>query len=760
MNSSPNNSRKSEFNNSLLDQLSVAFSSQTTLADNKNTSRLNNNRRSTTPPPPPPPATPLRKRSSGNINSSFYYRSSPDIERRRDSGGINYSNIVSAFNEYQQQKCTQNSNDVEPLLVTFRKGEPSPSSTASLPAATTASPISDKLAISNTNHRGRIAKRTSPAALSLTTANVINSPHMMATNSASLAKAVKETKSISPLELSELIDSHTQVEPLMIDMRSIDLYERSRIRHSIHISVPTLLIKRYRRGVVSNFNLESFITTSEGMERFRAWMKQDKLDNDDKELQPGEIVIYDDHMNDKMAATWTLIGVLQKNAMKVRWLQGGFNGFLAWDTKHEYLIGSEFIRSDTPPLPIPTYSHPMNDMSSSSIAQFHHNREQIPNKLKMPTPMISRSAITLSSSNHTYNQENVQRRASLFNLDTKSMRSKNRPLVSVAQQQQQQQQQRRYQPQKVEYNHHHHHHKIPFSLNEADKNLQTHAASGYSLEKEKEEEKKEEGEEEEEEEEEKFYTPLEQQLSSANDNNDNTPALLIAVNGLNDSNHHHNLTITPKTENEYDFVVSEIIPHFLYLGPEIATDDQLNDLRDRSIRRILNMAEECEDDIPGLKENFIYTKIAAQDTVEMQNVQGTLKKAVHVIEDSKKHHEPIYVHCKAGKSRSAAAILAYLVLSEHWTLKRAYRHIVKARPNISPNIGFVAELMKLEKDVHGKTSNFAGTDWHFVDLANPPSPETQKEMGRLEKAWKRGSLISNAGSHIDLTTAIKSQQQE
>lgn len=119
------------------------------------------------------------------------------------------------------------------------------------------------------------------------------------------------------------------------------------------------------------------------------------------------------------------------------------------------------------------------------------------------------------------------------------------------------------------------------------------------------------------------------------------------------------------------------------------------------------------------------------------------------LDDSKKHHEPIYVHCKAGKSRSAAAILAYLVLSERWTLKKAYRHIVKARPNISPNIGFVAELMKLEEGVHGEVSNFAGLDWHLIDLTNPPSPETQREMGRLEKAWKRGrSQSGSRHSHM------------
>jgi hypothetical protein len=183
------------------------------------------------------------------------------------------------------------------------------------------------------------------------------------------------------------------------------------------------------------------------------------------------------------------------------------------------------------------------------------------------------------------------------------------------------------------------------------------------------------------------------------------------------------------------------------------------------------MAEECDDDVPGLKDTFVYTKVAARDTVEMKNIDETLKKAVHVIselllhfiyylyliyiyiyiihcflDDSKKHHAPIYVHCQAGKSRSVAAVLAYLVVSEHWTLKRAYRHVVKVRPNISPNIGFVAELMKMEEAVHGQVSNFAAVDWHLIDFTNPPSPDTQREMGRLERAWKRDRSNSRSSS--------------
>ncbi|KAL0091394.1 protein-tyrosine phosphatase-like protein [Phycomyces blakesleeanus] len=335
-----------------------------------------------------------------------------------------------------------------------------------------------------------------------------------------------------------------RLQPLFIDMRSLPEYEKSHINQAINVNLPTLLIKRYRRGAVSNFSLENFISTPEG-----------------KDNNEASIVVYDEYMHeaDKSSFAWTLVGVLEKSKGQIYWLEGGYAAFRQW--------------SET-----------------------------------------SRSATTLS--NPPVSTTNVQRRASLFSLDTSNV---------------------------------------------------------------------------------------------------------------------------PTPESEYSFVVSEIVPGFLYLGPEITTPDQMARLAGRSIRRILNMAEECDDDVPGLKERFVYTKIAARDTVEMRNVDSTLRMAVHVIDSAKDHHEPIYVHCKAGKSRSAAAILAYLVLSEQWTLKRAYRHLIKSRPTVSPNIGFVAELMKLEESVHGQVSNFAGTDWHLIDTTHPPSPDSQREIGKLQKAWREQS---------------------
>lgn len=68
-----------------------------------------------------------------------------------------------------------------------------------------------------------------------------------------------------------------------------------------------------------------------------------------------------------------------------------------------------------------------------------------------------------------------------------------------------------------------------------------------------------------------------------------------------------------------------------------------------------------------------------------------------VIDDARLHSAPTYVHCQAGKSRSVTIILAYLIHANAWTLKTSYAYVAERRKGISPNIGFVAELMQWEE---------------------------------------------------------------
>lgn len=50
------------------------------------------------------------------------------------------------------------------------------------------------------------------------------------------------------------------------------------------------------------------------------------------------------------------------------------------------------------------------------------------------------------------------------------------------------------------------------------------------------------------------------------------------------------------------------------------------------------------------------------------------------------------------------AVIAYLIHANHWTLSRAYAFVVERRKGISPNIGFVSELMAFEeKELGGKS---------------------------------------------------------
>ena len=67
------------------------------------------------------------------------------------------------------------------------------------------------------------------------------------------------------------------------------------------------------------------------------------------------------------------------------------------------------------------------------------------------------------------------------------------------------------------------------------------------------------------------------------------------------------------------------------------------------------------------------------------------------------------MHCKAGKSRSVTAVIAYLIHANHWRLARAYAFVTERRKGVSPNIGFVSELMTFEEmELGGKSVGVVG----------------------------------------------------
>ncbi|KAF7795131.1 hypothetical protein EIP86_006278 [Pleurotus ostreatoroseus] len=62
--------------------------------------------------------------------------------------------------------------------------------------------------------------------------------------------------------------------------------------------------------------------------------------------------------------------------------------------------------------------------------------------------------------------------------------------------------------------------------------------------------------------------------------------------------------------------------------------------------------------------------------------------------------------------------MAYLIHANHWTLSQAYTFVLERRKGISPNIGFVSELMTFEEQELGGKS---------VGVVKMPPPESETE---------------------------------
>ncbi|KAG0288067.1 hypothetical protein BGZ96_008102 [Linnemannia gamsii] len=195
------------------------------------------------------------------------------------------------------------------------------------------------------------------------------------------------------------------------------------------------------------------------------------------------------------------------------------------------------------------------------------------------------------------------------------------------------------------------------------------------------------------------HPPLSAALSSSNSSLLSNGSMSSFQSGSGSSTNSSGMPLSHLQDNaKAEREVSMILPDFLYLGGELVEEEQLEALEQLGITRVLNMAVNCDDDLWVQRFGRSgYLKVGLRDHVE-QDLKDGLDQAINFIASSK---APIYVHCQAGKSRSVATVIGYLIQEHRWPLKRAYDHVVERRRCMSPNIGFVSQLILLEKRILG-----------------------------------------------------------
>lgn len=120
------------------------------------------------------------------------------------------------------------------------------------------------------------------------------------------------------------------------------------------------------------------------------------------------------------------------------------------------------------------------------------------------------------------------------------------------------------------------------------------------------------------------------------------------------------------------------------------------------------------------------------------------------------HHPPsILVHCASGVSRSATAILTWLMdPKQGFSLNEALASIRTNRPTINPNIGFMMQMQVLEKN-HGDLSKSI-----IVWNANTKTEIYERVSSRRQKANDMHAEIDELEVQIQTFQSSKSNDTE
>ncbi|KAJ7022060.1 protein-tyrosine phosphatase-like protein [Mycena alexandri] len=171
---------------------------------------------------------------------------------------------------------------------------------------------------------------------------------------------------------------------------------------------------------------------------------------------------------------------------------------------------------------------------------------------------------------------------------------------------------------------------------------------------------------------------------------------------------------------------SLILPS-IYIGPCSAASSKPF-LTASSITHVLSVGASPKENIDGV----IYHRISITDSPS-SSISKVCEEAYTFIDIALRFQNEtgkILVHCSAGISRSPMIVAAYLIKRRGMSLREALGQIVVARPQVSPNAGFIAQLKELELELLGTVS---------LDIDELPKREkdrlalfTDKTIGQVE----------------------------
>lgn len=132
----------------------------------------------------------------------------------------------------------------------------------------------------------------------------------------------------------------------------------------------------------------------------------------------------------------------------------------------------------------------------------------------------------------------------------------------------------------------------------------------------------------------------------------------------------------------------------LFLGSASDANDFLF-IKQNNIKLIVNVTKDIATDYSALGfEDIKVIRIPIDDIdTESLNTNNLLMSTLRTIKKYIDENKGVLVHCRAGVSRSASIVIAYLMKYHNLSFSQAQNYLRSRRPIINPNAGFITQLL-------------------------------------------------------------------
>jgi protein-tyrosine phosphatase len=128
----------------------------------------------------------------------------------------------------------------------------------------------------------------------------------------------------------------------------------------------------------------------------------------------------------------------------------------------------------------------------------------------------------------------------------------------------------------------------------------------------------------------------------------------------------------------------------LYLGTSLNAANY-KELKDYNIKCIINVTKSISNYYESNENEFNYYRISVED-IKDESIINNLELTYKYIEKQLENNNNILIHCFAGRSRSVALVLFYLIKKHKKSIEESYKSILEKRKVININKSFYNEI--------------------------------------------------------------------